>query len=103
MKSFQLTTEQITDYHRDGYVICKEFLSKPEVDKLYSTAIADDVMVNNAFDLNDKEGKKTKLSLWYTPGNDVYGFHGRSERIVNAVDSLLEGVSEGCHFHTKLM
>lgn len=103
MKSLQLTKEQIANYHRDGYVICKEFLSQPEVGKLYSTAIADDVMINNAFDLDDQQGKKTKLSLWYTPGDDVYGFHARSERIVDAVDSLLEGNSEVCHFHTKLM
>ncbi|MNF70142.1 Phytanoyl-CoA dioxygenase (PhyH) [compost metagenome] len=103
MKSFQLTKEQIADYHRDGYVICKGFLSEPEADKLYSTAIADDVMINNAFDLDDQQGKKTKLSLWYTPGDDVYGFLARSERIVNAVDLLLDGSSEVCHFHTKLM
>lgn len=103
MKTFQLTSEQIEDYHRDGYIICKEFLSKPEVDKLYATAIADDVMVKNAFDLDDKQGKKTKLSLWYTPGDDVYGYHARSQRIVHAVDTLLDGDSEVCHFHTKLM
>jgi len=103
MKQFELTQEQIADYHRDGYVICKEFLSKPEADKLYATAIADDVMVNNAFDLDDKEGKKTKLSLWYTPGNDVYSYYACSQRIVDAVDKLLDGDAAVCHYHTKLM
>ena len=73
MKHIQLTAEQIQSYHRDGYLIVKNFLSKEEVDKLYQIATGDDTLQKHAFDLNDQSGKKTKLTLWYTPGNDAYG------------------------------
>jgi ectoine hydroxylase-related dioxygenase (phytanoyl-CoA dioxygenase family) len=48
-------------------------------------------------------GKKTRLSLWFTPGNDVFGYLTRSERMVHAVAQLLDSASPVCHFHSKLM
>ena len=57
----------------------------------------------HAFDLNDQSGKKTKLTLWYTPGNDAYGLLTKSERMIHSVNQLMEGDSEVCHFHSKLM
>lgn len=101
--SFSLTPEQITAYHKDGYVVVKQFCSQPEIDKLYSTALEDDAMRKNALDLNDQTGKKTRLSLWFTPGNDVFGYLTRSEKMVNAVAQLLDSDAPVCHFHSKLM
>ena len=101
--SFQLTPEQIASYYRDGYLVVKNFCSKQEIDKLYSTALQDKAMQNNALDLNDQTGKKTKLSLWFTPGNDVFGYLTRSERMVKSVAQLLDSNSPVCHFHSKLM
>jgi ectoine hydroxylase-related dioxygenase (phytanoyl-CoA dioxygenase family) len=103
MASFNLTTNQINDYNRDGYVVVKGLFSKEETDKLYHTAIENSVMQKNAMDLNDQSGKKTKLSLWFTPGDDVFGYLIRSERMVNSVWRLLGQDSQVCHFHTKLM
>lgn len=103
MDFFKLTPAQIEDYHRDGYIICKNFLSKEETDKIYQTALSDNVLLDNAFDLNDQQGKKTKLSLWYTPGDDIYGLYARSERIIDNINLLMEGDSAVCHYHTKLM
>lgn len=101
--SFALTSSQIDAYHRDGYLLIKQFCSKPEVDKLYNTALEDDAMRKNALDLNDQTGKKTKLSLWFTPGNDVFGYLTRSEKMVNGVAALLDSDAPVCHFHSKLM
>ncbi len=98
-----LTDKQIKQYEKDGYIIVPDFLSSPEVDKLYGIATADDVMLNHAFDLNDSSGKKTRLSLWYTPGDDAYGLLTRSKRMVDAVHQLMDGNSAVCHFHSKLM
>ncbi len=103
MEKFTLTTEQIAAYHRDGYIIVKNFLTKEEIEKLYSIATGDDTMKNHAFDLNDQTGKKTKLALWYTPGNDAFGLLTKSERMVHSVDQLLEETTPVCHFHSKLM
>ena len=62
--SFSLTPAQIEQYHRDGYLIVKDFCAKAETDRLYTTALEDDAMRKNALDLNDQTGKKTKLSLF---------------------------------------
>ncbi|HVW13704.1 MAG TPA: phytanoyl-CoA dioxygenase family protein [Mucilaginibacter sp.] len=103
MSSKQLTAEQVAAYHRDGYVLIRNFCSEAEINKLYKTALEDDVMRKNALDLNDLTGKKTRLSLWFTPGNDVFGYLTRSERMVNSVAQLLDSDAPVCHFHSKLM
>lgn len=103
MKTYLLTDEEVFAYHRDGYVIVKGFLEKLEVEKLHKIATNDKAVTNNAIDLNDTTGKKTKLTLWYKPGNDAYGLLTKSERMVRNVDKLLDGNSEVCHFHSKLM
>lgn len=98
-----LSAEQISDFNRDGYIILKNFCSKAEIDKLYATALEDSALKNNALDLNDQTGKKTKLSLWFNPGNDVFGYLTRSERVINSVTPLLDSDAPVCHFHSKLM
>lgn len=103
MENYVLTNEEVQAYHRDGYVIVKGFLKQPEVEKLYKIAINDEAVTTNAIDLNDNTGKKTKLTLWYKPGNDAYGLLSKSERMVRNVDKLLDGDSAVCHFHSKLM
>lgn len=101
--SFALTSSQIAAYQQDGYLLIKQFCSKPEIAKLYNTALEDDAMRKNALDLNDQSGKKTKLSLWFTPGNDVFGYLTRSKKMVNGVATLLDSEAPVCHFHSKLM
>jgi len=98
-----LTAEQMADYDRDGYLLVKNFCTQDEINKLYKTAIEDDAMRKNALDLNDQSGKKTRLSLWFTPGNDVFGYLTRTERMVNSVAQILDNGSPVCHFHSKLM
>ncbi len=103
MNTMELTAEQKTSYEQDGYLVVKGLFNQEEIGKLYDTAIQNSVMQKNAMDLNDQSGKKTKLSLWFTPGDDVFGYLIRSERMVNSVAQLLDANSPVCHFHTKLM
>jgi len=98
-----MNAEQRATYERDGYLLVKGFCSQEETDKLYKTALEDDAMRKNAVDLNDLSGKKTRLSLWFTPGNDVFGYLTRSKRMVESVGELLDNGSPVCHFHSKLM
>ncbi|MBS1946190.1 MAG: phytanoyl-CoA dioxygenase family protein [Bacteroidetes bacterium] len=98
-----LNDEEIKIFNRDGYVIVRKFITEEEVNKLYKTATADSVIKENALDLNDQSGKKTKLTLWFSPGNDLYSLLIRSSRMVNSVAKLLDSSSPVCHFHTKLM
>jgi ectoine hydroxylase-related dioxygenase (phytanoyl-CoA dioxygenase family) len=103
MSTTTLTQQQIASFHKDGYVIVKNFLAPKAVEKLYSTAIGDNAMENNAINVTDQNGKNSKLSLWFTPGNDVFGYLTRSERIVNSIAALLDSDAPVCHFHSKLM
>ncbi len=98
-----LSTAQIKQYHEDGYLILKAFFNPEEAAKLYNTAIADAAVSKNAINVNDSSGKRSKLSLWYKPGNDIYGLLTRSESLVTAVDKILDGDAAVCHFHSKLM
>jgi ectoine hydroxylase-related dioxygenase (phytanoyl-CoA dioxygenase family) len=99
----KLSPAQIADFHLNGYLLIRNFCSNAEVEKLYKTAVKDNVLSNNALDLNDLSGKKTKLTLWFTPGNDVFGYLTRSERMVGAVSQLLDSDAPVCHFQSKLM
>jgi len=98
-----LNNTQLETYKNAGYLVVKGLFSQEEIDKLYNSAIENAIMQKNAMDLNDQTGKKTKLTLWFTPGDDVFGYLIRSERIVNQVWQLLGNESAVCHFHTKLL
>lgn len=99
----ELTPGQIKRFEEDGYLVLPQFCSKEEINKLYKTALEDDAMRKNALDLNDQQGKKTRLSLWFTPGNDVFGYLTRSRKMVRSVAPLLDSDAPVCHFHSKLM
>lgn len=98
-----LNETEVSSFHRDGYVIVREFFTKKEIDKLYNIAVEDKVVKENALDLNDQTGKKTKLTLWFNPGDDVYSLLIRSKRMVDSAAKLLDSDSPVCHFHSKLM
>jgi len=98
-----LTPEQLSDYDRDGYLVIRNFCSQAETSKLYAAALQDEAMSKNALDLNDQSGKKTRLSLWFTPGNDIFGYFTRSRKLVDAIWQILDSDAEVCHFHSKLM
>lgn len=98
-----LTKVQITSYHENGYLIILGFFNDEEVSKLYKTAMQDTAITKHSIDLNDQTGKKTKLALWFAPGDDIYGLLTRSERMVHSVDNLMDEKTPVCHFHSKLM
>lgn len=101
--TFSLTPQQVESYNQDGYIIIPGFVNQQAVEKLHKIALEDQMISKNSFDLNDQSGKKTKLALWYIPGDDVYGLLTRSESIVNIADKLLDGDAAVCHYHSKLM
>ena len=84
-----ISAAQKAQYEKDGYLIVPNFLKKEETNVLYGLATGDDTMKTHAFDLNDQSGKKTKLTLWFTPGDDTFGLLTRTERMVGAAQTLL--------------
>ena len=97
-----LTDANQNSFVRDGYVILRNFFSTAEIELLYRLS-TDDVVTGHAFDFRDQTGKRTKLTLWFTPGDDTFGLMSRSERMVNGVAKLLGTEGDVCHFHSKIM
>lgn len=95
------TPQHLADFERNGYVIIREFFSPEEADLIYQTSVEDQVINEKSFDFNDSKGLRTKLALWYTPQDDIYGLYSRSARMVNAAETILGGTVG--HYHSKLM
>ena len=89
-------------YDRDGFLIVRGFFTPDETALLHRLA-TDDSVTAKGFDLLDQEGRKTRLTLWFTPGDDTFGLMSRCERMVSAVRKLLGETGEICHFHSKIM
>lgn len=96
-----LQAAQIQSYQDTGFLQVNQLFSPAEIDLLMGIATSDAV-ANNAFDLNDQEGKKTKLTLWFNVGDDSFGLMSRSARLIESVQCLV-GQGEVCHFHSKIM
>jgi len=91
---------QVNQFHRDGFLIVERLLDGDETSLLAEAARGDAAMRDAAMSVRDTEGRRTNLSLWNHPGEDIYGMIARSKRVVNAVEQLLGG--EAYHYHSKL-
>ena len=100
MSPLALTPGQITDYHRDGFVMARGMFSPEEAATLLQSALQDEAMALNAYDRNDATGGRTRMTVWSDPGDDVFGMFSRSARIVDSMEALLE--DEVYHYNSKL-
>ena len=100
--STQLNDVQRAAYHEDGYIIIPQFLNEAETALLHHLSM-DDSIVDKCFDLIDQTGKKTHLTLWFTPNDDTFGLMSRSQKMVSALRCLLGNSGEICHFYSKVM
>jgi hypothetical protein len=94
------TEEEVVQFHVDGYLFVEEFLDAEETRLLREACRADQLLQQHAMDVKDSSGRRTNLSLWNHPGDDIYGMIARSERMVNSVEQLLG--DEAYHYHSKL-
>lgn len=95
-----LSNEQVTAFHRDGYLLWPGFLNIRETANLQQAARADERLQRSGMDVKDAQGRRTNLSLWNHPGDDIYGAIARCERAVNSAEQLL--ADEVYHYHSKL-
>lgn len=100
MANHPLTDVQVAQFHRDGYLFLPQLLDAEETRLLQAACRADALMQKHAMDVKDAAGRRTNLTLWNHPGQDIYGMIARSERIVNSVEQLLG--DEVYHYHSKL-
>ena len=98
--SAPLSDERVAQFHADGYLFMKGLFDREETEMLLSAARGDDAIKDHAFDIEDVSGRKSKLTLWNHPSDDIFGMVARCRRVVDSTEQLLG--DEVYHYHSKL-
>jgi len=101
MSAKPLSEDQVRQFQRDGFLICRRYFDQEEMDLLLNTARSDHEMLSHGIPRKDAAGRQSKLSLWNHPGDDLYGMFSRCRRIVDGAEQLLGGAVY--HYHSKMM
>jgi len=96
-----LSSDDLAAYERDGYLLARGLFHSDEMRTLLDYARDDESLKASAYDRKDASGAATRLALWNTAGDNLYGLFSRSPRIVDRMEQLLGG--EVYHWHTKMM
>ncbi|WP_209329268.1 phytanoyl-CoA dioxygenase family protein [Lunatimonas salinarum] len=96
-----LTSAQLEEFNKQGFLILSGFLSAEEVALLYQVSAQDNALTEHTYSVLDSNGNESKLALWNNPGDDPFGMLSRDERVVGAVGQLIGGPV--AHFHSKVM
>ena len=101
MREFNLSIEQVNNFLNDGFLIIPNLLDAEETKLLLNAANDDPMMKENVFNVSDRKGQTSQMTLWNHPGDDLWGMVSRSNRIVASIEQLLDG--EVYHYHSKLI
>jgi ectoine hydroxylase len=101
MLPYRMTSADLDQYHRDGYLLVRSLFSAAEVEAVVMAAQADQELMQRAEAFTDANGFSTRASRLNTPGDDIYGRVMRCRRMVDAMEHMLGG--EVYHWHSKLM
>lgn len=95
------SSDQLTDFHRDGYLFVRGLFTEEEIRLLGETARNDHAMDQASSTMDDGKGNDVRLSLWNHPGDGIYGMIARCRRVVDGVEELLQ--DEVYHYHSKMI
>ncbi len=93
--------EHKAEFSAKGYTIIPGFIPEDTAKKLKIIARADKVMAANMRSVKDSDGRESKLTLWYSPGDDVFGRLSCSALLNEYMSCFLGG--DVSFFHAKLM
>eukprot|EP00756_Hemistasia_phaeocysticola_P049291 Hpha_TRINITY_DN2374_c0_g1::TRINITY_DN2374_c0_g1_i1::g.463::m.463 len=97
----RLSARQVRDYEMDGFLIMRGVFTPQECALLQRTVEGDATIDSNAMAMTDQEHRSSKLTLWWTLGDDLYSLFARSRSIFDAVCELTG--TEPYHYHSKIM
>lgn len=101
MRPGPLTSEQRSQYDRDGYLLVARLFDDEEIGLLLRSAREDRALDEHSYSKGDGEGGQVRLSLWNHPGGGIYGMFARCRRVVEACEQLLD--DEVYHYHSKMI
>ncbi len=90
-----------SEFDQKGFTIVRGFVDQSVARVLKEISVKDEAMNQNTHDVLDSDGRKSKLTLWYMPGDDVFGRLSCSDKMNEMMATLLGG--EVSFFHAKLM
>lgn len=96
-----LTFEQVSQFHKDGYLLVENLFSSAEVNKMIESIEIGERIVAATREKKDSEGRVAKLSIWHELGNDLWSSVSTCPRMVNNVRILMG--EEISFFHGKVM
>jgi len=94
-------THHKTEFDALGYTTIREFITPDTAQALRDIAKQDRVMAKHSHAVLDSDGRESKLTLWYEPGDDVFGRLSCSDRLLEYMRVFLGG--DVSFFHAKLM
>src|SRR5918911_3003095 len=97
----RLTSEQIEQFNRDGYLLIEDLFDAEEMELLLGIASVDQQMAQQAYERLDSNSGRSKLWITDSLGEDIYSAFVRCRRIVDPMEQLLGG--EVYHYHHKMM
>jgi ectoine hydroxylase len=92
---------ELRDFEGNGYIFIPNFLNDEETALLFAAAKADTKLMDNAFDVADAQGGKSRLTGWSHVSDDVYGMVAAAARVVDRMEGFLGG--EVYHYNSKMM
>lgn len=96
------STDVVTAFHRDGFVIVPSLLDPRETELLRGIARADRAIQQERSSRADGEGGAVELVVRNdVPDDSIYGAIVRDEQIVRRMEQLLDG--EVYHYHHKMI
>ncbi|QDU28255.1 Phytanoyl-CoA dioxygenase (PhyH) [Anatilimnocola aggregata] len=95
------TDRQLATYREDGFFIARGLFDDVEINRLLEYARTDPNFAASLYGRKDSTGMETKLALWNTAGEDLYGMFARSPQIVDRLEQCLGG--EVYLYHMKMM
>ena len=102
MSHFRISASQIDKFEEDGFFIVPNLLDAEEVTLLTQIARADHELTKNKATRADGEGGAIDLVVENElPDDAIYSAIVRSQRIVNAMETLL--LDEVYHYHHKMI
>ncbi|MGY8750071.1 MAG: phytanoyl-CoA dioxygenase family protein [Pirellulales bacterium] len=98
---FAVTPQQLRQFNEDGYLVVPNLLDERETDLLMKVAKSDRASLEGAYAKKDASGGESMLVVHNELDHSPYAAIVRSERIVLAMQSLLD--DEVYHYHHKMM
>ena len=98
---FVVTPQQQREFSEDGYLIVPGLLDERETNLLMTVAKSDRASLTEAYAKKDASGGESRLVVHNELDHSPYAAIVRSQRIVMAMQSLLD--DEVYHYHHKMM